>query len=68
VQDPVPAQRLAVVLDPHRRGFGGAQRVDAQQVGQRAVVHADGLGHLQEPDQLQAAQALRARLVLVGLG
>ena len=68
VQDPVSAERLAVVLDPHRRGFGGAQGVDAEQVGQGAVVHGDGLGDLEEPDQLEAVQALGARLILVDLG
>jgi hypothetical protein len=68
VQDPVSAERLAVVLDPHRRGFGGAQGVDAEHVGQGAVVHGDGLGDLEEPDQLEAVQALRARLILVDLG
>ena len=46
----------------------GAQRVDAEQVGQGAVVHADGLGDLEEPDQLEAVQALGARLVLVDFG
>jgi hypothetical protein len=64
----VSAERLAVVLDPHRRGFGGAQGVDAEQVGQGAVVHSDALGDLEEPDQLKAVQALGARLILVDLG
>jgi hypothetical protein len=58
LQDPVSAQRLAVVLDPHRRGFGGVQGVEAEQVGQSAVVHRDGPGDLEEPDQLEAVQAL----------
>ena len=53
MQHPVPAHRLAIVLDPHRRGFGSAQGVYAQQIGQRPVVHADDLGDLQERDQLQ---------------
>ena len=60
VQHPVPAERLAVVLDPHRCSFGGSQRVDAEQVGQGAVVHRDGLGDLEEPDQLEPVQALGA--------
>jgi hypothetical protein len=52
VQHPVPAQRVAVVLDPHGRGFGGTEGVDAEQVCQGAVVHGDGLRDLEEPDQL----------------
>ena len=37
VEHAVSAQRFGVVLDPHRGRFGGAQRVDAEQVGQGAV-------------------------------
>jgi len=61
---PLPTKcrtRCPVVLDPHRRGVGGAQGFDAEQVGQGAVVHGDGLGDLEEPDQLEAVQALGAR-------
>ncbi len=67
VQHPVPAQCLVVVLDPHRCGFGGAQRVDAEQERQGAVVHADGLRDLEEPDQLEPVQALGAGLIGVDL-
>ena len=66
-QDAVTAQRLPVILDPHSRRFGGAQGVDAEQVRQRAVVDADGLGDLQEPDQLKPVQALGAGLVALHL-
>jgi hypothetical protein len=60
-QAPAPrraAQRSPVVLDPDRGGLGGAQGVDAKQVGERAVVNADGLGDLEEPDELQPVQPL----------
>ncbi|WP_041307246.1 hypothetical protein [Intrasporangium calvum] len=65
MQDAVPAQRVGVVLDPDRRRFGRSENVDAKQVGQGAVVHGDGLGDLQEPDQLEPVQALDAGLVAV---
>ena len=39
-----------------------------EQVGQGAVVDGDGLGDLQEPDQLEPVQALGAGLVAVHLG
>ena len=67
VQHPVPAQGVGVVLDPHRGRLGGAQGVDAEQVGQGAVVDGDGLGDLEEPDQLEPVQALGAGLVAVDL-
>ncbi len=51
----------------HGRGLAGPQRVDAQQECEGAVVHADGLGDLEETDQLQPVQALGARLVSVDL-
>ncbi len=50
MQHPVAAHRVGVVLDPHPGSFRGAQRVDAQQEGQGAVVHGEGLGDLQEPE------------------
>jgi hypothetical protein len=68
VQHPVPAQRLLVVLDPHRRGLGGTQGVDAEQVGERAVMDGDGLGDLKEPDQLEPVQPLDAGLIGVDPG
>ncbi len=67
VQHPVPAQGLGVVLDPHRSGLRRAQRVDAEQERQRAVVDGDGLGDLQEPDQLEPVQAVDAGLIAVDL-
>jgi hypothetical protein len=39
-----------------------------EQVGQCAVVHGDGLGDLEEADQLQPVQALGAGLVPVDFG
>jgi hypothetical protein len=65
VQNPVAAQRVGVVLDAHRGGFRGAQGVDAEQEREGAVVDGDGLGDLQEPNQLQPVQALGAGLVAV---
>ena len=62
------AQRVLVVVDADGGGLRGAQGVDAEQVGQRAVVHADGLGDLQEPGQLESVQALGAGLVAVDPG
>ena len=59
VQDSMAAHGLGVVLDPYRR-LGSAQGVDAEQVGECAVVDGDGLGDLQEPDQLEPVQALCA--------
>jgi hypothetical protein len=57
-----------VVLDPHRGGLGRAEGVDAEQVGQRAVVPGDGLGDLEEPDELEAVQPLGAGLIAVDPG
>jgi hypothetical protein len=67
VQYPVPAERVAVVLDPDRGSLGGPEGVDAEQVGQGAVVHADGLRDLQEPDQLEPVQSVGAGLIGVDL-
>ena len=67
VQDAVPAQGLGVVLDPDGGGFGGAEGVDAEQVRQGAVVDGEGLGDLEEPDQLEPVQSLGAGLVAVDL-
>ena len=53
VQHPVSAQGVGVVLDLYCGCFGGAQGVDAQQVCEGAVVDGQGLGDLQEPDQLE---------------
>ena len=68
VQLPGPRSVVLGVLDPHAGGFGGAQRVDSQQVGQGAMVHGERLGDLEEPDQLETVQSLGARLVRVDLG
>lgn len=54
------AQRLAVVLAPDCCCFGGAQCVDAEQVGEGARVHGDGLGDLEEADQFEPVQTLGA--------
>jgi hypothetical protein len=67
VEHPVAAEGVGVVLDPHRGGFGGAEGVDTEQVGQGAVVHGQGLGDLEEPDQLEPVQPLSAGLVGVDL-
>jgi len=60
VQNPMPAQRLLIVLDPNCSGFGGTQRVDAEKVRQGAVVNRDGLRDLEEPNQLEPVQPLGA--------
>ena len=52
VEHAVAAQGVGVVLDPHRGGLRGAQGIDAEQVGERAVVHREDLGDLEEPDEL----------------
>jgi hypothetical protein len=67
MQHPMAAQGLAVVLDPHGGGFGCAQGVDAEQVRQGTVVNRNGLGDLEEADQLEPVQALSPCLVLVDL-
>jgi len=67
VQDPVTAAGVGVILDPHRSRLRGAQGVDAEQVRQGAVVGGDGLGDLEEPDQLEPVQSLGAGLVAVDL-
>ena len=51
-------QGLVIVLDPDGRCFGRTQRVDAQEVGQGAVMDGDRLSDLEEPDQLEPIQAL----------
>ena len=63
VQDAVPAECFGVVLDPDGRGLGGAECVDAEQVGQGAVVHGRGLGDLEEADELEPVEALGAGLI-----
>jgi hypothetical protein len=67
VQHPVPAERVAVVLDPDRRSLGCPEGVDAEQERECAVVHGDGLRDLEDPDQLEPVQSLGAGLVLVDL-
>ena len=54
------AERLAVVLDPDRCRLGCPKGVDAEQERECAVVHADGLRDLEEPNQLEPVQALGA--------
>jgi hypothetical protein len=68
VQDTVATKGLAVVLDTYGGCLGGSQRVDAEQVGQRAVVDGDGLRDLEESDQLEPVEPLGAGLVAVDLG
>jgi len=60
-------QRLLVVLDPDVCGLRGSQCVDTKEVGQGAVVDGDGLGHLEESDQLEPIQALGAGLIRMDL-
>jgi len=67
VQHPVAAQGVGVVLDPYRCRLRCAQGVDAQQIREGAVVDADGLGYLEEPDQLEPVQSLGAGLVAMHL-
>lgn len=66
VQDPVAAQGVGVVLDPHRRSLQPRGAL-MQQVSQGAVVDSDGLGDLEEPDQLEAVKPLGEGLVAVDL-
>jgi hypothetical protein len=68
VKHPVSAHGVGIVLDPHRRGLGGAQGVNPEEKRQGAVVDGNGLSDLQEPDQLKPVQALGAGLVPVDLG
>jgi hypothetical protein len=63
MEDPVTAHRVGVVLDPDGRCLGGTEGVDPEQVGKCAVVDGQGLGDLQEPDQLEPVQPLGAGLV-----
>src|SRR5665811_1199176 len=67
MQHPVSAQGIGVVLDPYCGRFGGAQGVDPEQIRAGAVVDGQGLGDLEEPDQLEPVQALSAGLVAVDL-
>ena len=60
-------QCFAVVLDLYGRRLGRAQGIDAQQVGQRTMVHGDRLRDLQETDQLKTIKSLRAGLVVMDL-
>ena len=64
----MPPQGLPVVLNPYGSRLRGAQGVDAEQVGQRAMVDGDGLGDLEEPDEFQSVETLRAGLVAMNLG
>ena len=64
----MPTHGLGVVLDPHRGGLGGAQRVDAEQERQRTVVNGDGRCDLEEPDQLEPVQPVSSGLVALDLG
>jgi hypothetical protein len=68
VQHTVAPHGLGVVLDPDSCCLGGPECVDAEEVGESTVVDGDGLGDLQEPDQLEPIEALGARLVAVDLG
>jgi hypothetical protein len=64
----VAAEGVGVVLGPHRGGLKGAQGVDVEQVGQGAVVHGDGLGDLEEPDEPEPVQPLGAGLIAADPG
>ena len=68
VQHPIAAQGVGVVLDPHSCRLAGPQRIDPQQVRQGTVIDGEGLGDLQEPDELQPVQSLGAGLVAVIFG
>ncbi len=58
----MPAERLLVVPGAHRGRLGCAESVIAEEVGQGAVVDGDGLGDLEEPDQLKPVQPMGARV------
>jgi hypothetical protein len=51
-QWPGGAFAAACLAHPEHRD-GGAQRVDAEQERERTVMDGDGLGDLEEPDQLE---------------
>ena len=61
------AQGLGVVLDPDRGCLRRPEGVDAEEVGQGAVVDGDGLRDLQEAGQLESVQTLGSGLVAVHL-
>ncbi len=67
MQDTVASQGLLVVLDSDGGRLGGAEGIDAEQVGDGAVVHGECLRDLEEADQLESVQALGAELVGVDL-
>jgi hypothetical protein len=60
VEHAVPAECLGVVLDLNCCGFGCSKGIDAEEVGQRSMVHRDCLRDLEEPDELEAVEALGA--------
>lgn len=62
------AQGLGVILDADRGRFGGAQGVDAEQIGEGAVVDGDGLCDLEEPDEFEPIESLGPRFVGVHFG
>lgn len=57
MQHPMTPERLGVVLDAHRGGFGGAQSVDAEEERQSTVVNGQRLGDLQEADELEPVES-----------
>ena len=63
----VPASKSPAASLYESAGLGALQGVDAQQVREGAVVDGDGLGDLEEPDQLGPVQALGAGLVAMHL-
>lgn len=65
VKHSVASQGLGVVLDPHRRGFGRSERIDAEQIRQGTVVDCEGLSDLEEPDEFEPVQSLGSGLVAV---
>lgn len=67
MQHSVASEGFCVVLDPHGCGFGCSEGLDAEQVGQGPVVNGEGLGDLEESDELESVKSLGARFVAVNL-
>lgn len=62
------AQRLGVVLDPDRCRLLGSQGVDAEQIGEGAVMDGDRLGDLKESNELEPVEPLGTRFIAMHLG
>lgn len=66
-KDSVTAQGVGVVLDAYCGCFGGAQGVDAEKKRERPVMNREGLGDLEETDELDPVKSLGTGLVVLDL-